>query len=288
MDSRKDLNREREISVQTAYLFDVDGVITDPEKKEITEAEIINFIDEYLERGNIVAFNTGRSTNWVIENVFPHMRKLSKGKNHFENFFIVGEKGGSWAEYKDGKWEHFRDEKLCVPEEIKKLLLETAEKSPYGEIGGDLDPKESMFSWEMHKGIEIKDFQEKRKPLVEKYKDLLHEKGLDEKFRVDPTTIAIDVEHKSSGKHLGAKRIIDWIKSKNLKPNHYITAGDSPSDADMADEIYSQGLSVEFWYVNPSNPLKNEKKYPVIVSKNIYTKGTLEIMKKAERPFSKK
>lgn len=280
MRTQSDLNRESKKQIQTAYFFDVDGVITDPQEKKITEPEIIDFLTTALSNGMIVNFITGRSTEWVIRNVFPFMlQKNSKG-DLFEHFFIVGEKGGTWAEYLKGRWEHFKDDSLCVPENIQHQALKLAARKPYSDIGANLDPKESMFSWEMMDGMDIEKYQEIRKPLVEDYKKLLKDAGLESEINVDPTTIAIDIESKKVGKRRATRRSLEWMHKKGIEAEHFIAVGDSHSDMDMADELYDQGKSVEFWYVNPKKPISQKVSYSIHLSQNEFCKGTLELIKK--------
>ncbi len=280
MQTSSDLNPEIDKPVQTAFLFDVDGVITDPREKKITESSLLDMIADKLEKGSVVTFNTGRSTEWAIQNVFPHMIERAADENHFENFFIVGEKGGTWAKYMDGKWQHFRDETLSIPEDVKNEAEGMAQEEPYASIGRELDPKQSMYSWEMVDGMEIEEYQKKRQPLVEAYQKLIKDKGLEDEFKVDATTIAIDIENKHVGKHLGARRILNWLKSRNINPVHFIAIGDSESDLEMADELDTQGKSVEFWYVNPAKPLNMTKPYPIKVSREEFSAGTVEMLKK--------
>lgn len=66
MKNKLDLNRERENSVQTAYLFDVDGVITNPTEKKITENSLLTILAEKLQANIPVTLNTGRSNEWMI------------------------------------------------------------------------------------------------------------------------------------------------------------------------------------------------------------------------------
>lgn len=54
---------ETERMTDVAFLLDVDGVVTDPEKKQVVEPQIFDRIIENLTTGNPVALNTGRSTN---------------------------------------------------------------------------------------------------------------------------------------------------------------------------------------------------------------------------------
>jgi len=53
----------------TAWIFDVDGVITNNETRTVVETEILQIIIAMLKNDQPVALNTGRSLAWTIENV---------------------------------------------------------------------------------------------------------------------------------------------------------------------------------------------------------------------------
>lgn len=58
---------EKERTVDAAWIFDVDGVITSLQGKKVTEPQILDHIAKKPEAGEPVAFNTGRS--WSIYTV---------------------------------------------------------------------------------------------------------------------------------------------------------------------------------------------------------------------------
>lgn len=268
------------MDIPIAFILDIDGVITDPVEKKVTETEIIDSLAEQLNHGNFVAFNTGRSTQWAINNVFPLLYERISNTTVLSNLFIVGEKGGTWAEFKDGDWHHSKDPDLSIPEDLRSKAIEETSHKPFNDIGGELDPKGSMYSFEMVDGMDIAQYQAQSEPLIHRFKALIREAGLEDKFKVDATTIAIDIENRHVGKHLGTRRVLDWLKSKNVTPQHFITVGDSESDLEMADELFSQGKTVDFYYVNPNKPLNTHQPYPVIATKGRFGKGTIEMFKK--------
>jgi len=271
MTSQSDLNREISNSVQTAYIFDVDGVITDPKEKKVTQPQIIDLIIHEIEKGNFLAFNSGRNTNWVKKMVIEPLTDKIVDKKLLEDVIAVGEKGTSILKYNDG-WHEEIDKKYSFPDELKESLRKFAltTKSMFYD-----ENKHNMATLEMKDGYDIDEFVKERdsllpevKKLVSKYKDIVAE----------PTSIDIDIQHKDSGKHLGARHILDWLKSKNLNPNHFVTVGDSLSDLEMADELNSQGKSVEFWYVNPNKKLDANKLYPIKTSSKEFSEGTVEML----------
>jgi hypothetical protein len=77
---------------------------------------------------------------------------------------------------------------------------------------------------------------------------------------------------------MGAEKIIEWCKLRHLqlKDYEYLCFGDSQSDLEMADYLYSKNLKTEFIYVGSNNEM--EKKYPIHLTKEKYTAGTLEYL----------
>ena len=49
-----------------AWIFDVDGVLTNPTEKKIVELQIFDKLIEILKSGDIVGLNTGRSLVFVM------------------------------------------------------------------------------------------------------------------------------------------------------------------------------------------------------------------------------
>ena len=79
-------------SIPEMFLFDIDGVITEPVTGEV-EFEVVNAIVEILEGGEPVAFNTGRGLNWILRDILPYFEvKLSK-RSIMNKLCIVYQKG---------------------------------------------------------------------------------------------------------------------------------------------------------------------------------------------------
>ena len=102
--------------VNTAWIFDVDGVITDPSEKRVSKPQILVHIANKLKLGEPVAFNTGRSSSWLIERVINPLLGMIEDKSVLENFIAVSEKGGCWATFdKDGTMQEDKDDSISVP-----------------------------------------------------------------------------------------------------------------------------------------------------------------------------
>lgn len=261
-------------------IFDVDGVITNPQTKRITEPEILDEIIKRLEKEEPIALNTGRSVQWVKERVLNPLIKKIKDKIILQNLLTVGEKGGTWAEFDDqGNLAKNIDNNISVPNDLKNEIRNLIHAKYSDSMFYD-ESKLTMITSEMKDGYPLNDYRKKQIALSVEIKTLLANKGLTNKFKVDPTTIATDIENKFVGKHFAIKRIIDWVKKKGINPQKYITFGDSfESDIPMAKELHSQGLRVEFAYVGEEDIDTSKYTFPIKISQDKYGKGTLEILK---------
>jgi hypothetical protein len=281
---------------QIALLLDVDGVITNPIEKKVTEEGLFEDIIKALESGFPVALNTGRSNEWMIERVILPLNERVSDKSLLKNFFAVGEKGLTWTSYnnegdlvegvfdREGKQvEGFDTSVFLDPqtsehftrlEKEVRLLIDTQ----YGDSTFYDETKKAMISTEMLDGYDQAAYSQEQIGFTSKLAALLQKEGLDRKFNIDPTTIATDIQVPEAGKHLGARRILDWLNAKGISPERFIAIGDSASDLEMADELHNQGKNVEFKYVNPGKALTVEKPYPVVTTNEAFGHGTAEVL----------
>src|SRR3989344_3211882 len=234
-------------TIAHAFLFDVDGVITDPAEKKVTQKGLIEAIAERLDSDEVVTLNTGRSISWLSEKgIFRELETSVKDKSKLSNFIAIGEKGGTWQAYEAGTWKNHIDESIEVPLELQDRIRRLIEER-FSDLMFFDESKLTMISTEMIDGKSITEFSEKQNALV--------------------------------GKHLGARKIADWIQSKGIKPEHFITVGDSQSDTDMAEELQDD-YPVEFVFVGDPEKLDSSRLHcPIIFTKARYSAGALEYLK---------
>jgi len=261
-------------------IFDVDGVITNPQEKRITESEILDEIIKTLKRKEPVALNTGRSVSWMIEKVIDPLIKKIEDKTILKNFFAVGEKGGTWAEFDNqGHLIINKDENISVPDDLKNEVRNLI-KNMFSDGMFYDESKLTMISAEMKDGHSLENYKEKQKILINEFEKILSKDKLNKRFKIDPTTITLDIENIFVGKHFAVKRIIGWVKEKGFKPQEYITIGDSfKSDVPMAEELYSQNLPVKFVYVGKEEINTSKYSFPIKNTNKKYGEGTLEFLK---------
>jgi phosphoserine phosphatase len=86
------------------------------------------------------------------------------------------------------------------------------------------------------------------------------------------------VQHHRAGKHLGARRIVEWLERRGLAPEHFVTVGDSQSDTAMAEEL-QDAHSVDFVYVgDPARLNADALRCRVVQTAARFELGTIEYL----------
>lgn len=259
-----------------AWVFDIDGVITDPATK-IADEKILKHIPILLEKGYFVALNTGRSFTWTEEKILTPLIKNVQDLSMLKNMFIVCEFGNVLASFHN---ESFKKRILDdpLPEDLQKKVISIA--SEFAESLSFDDSKETMISFEMHDGFEVEKFEPIIKSLEEKINNILQTDYVDLNLRVETNQIALDILYEDAGKHLGAERIEDFMLEHSIKPKVIFMLGDNPSDSQMAEELQG-AYPVRFVYVGDEKKLNRDNlTCDVIFTKSKYTLGTLEFLEK--------
>jgi hydroxymethylpyrimidine pyrophosphatase-like HAD family hydrolase len=265
---------------QNAYVFDVDGVLTDPQKKRVIHDTLFTRMTELLNRCEPIALNTGRSTTWVQERILNPLLDVLPVRSLLANFFIICEKGGTWITFEQaGNMTHGRDESLTVPEALKSAVSKLIEAKYADSMF--VDPtKETMISTEMRDGFDIAEYSRQQEQLLVDVSRVLAETGNEGSYKIDPTTIATDIERPNVGKALGAARLLQFLEERDIEPRHFIAFGDSRSDFEMADELARQEKSIELVFVGDRAKLGTvAKDYPIIYIPG-FSQGTLVYLNK--------
>lgn len=135
-----------------------------------------------------------------------------------------------------------------------------------------------MSSIEMNDGMDITAYHRQRATFVEGLKNLIASKPEWAKtYKVDVTTIAVDIENPHAGKALGANRALQVIREKGLRVSSasFVTFGDSVSDVEMAKELERRGLGGTFVYVGPDTQSIPDDRSFHVESHPGYDKGTI-------------
>ena len=263
-----------------AYLFDVDGVLSDPKEKRVTQEELFDELIYLLMFGDVVCLNTGRSLVWMEERVIDPVLEKIGDKKHLERFIAIGEKGGAWMTFdSEGKKYHEIDRTISVPQELQQEVRTLIENQYKDSMFFDAT-KETMLSIEMNDGFDIPKFHEAQQKLNEDIKKILEQRKLTDQYKIDPTVIATDIENNHVGKAFGADRFLSFLESKQLSPEFFTAFGDSKSDFEMADELQNRGKQVSFVFVGDKAKLGDIQKPYAIEYVEGFTQGTLVYLTK--------
>ncbi len=284
------LVKEYRRKVAQAWLFDIDGPITDPFAKKVIHDDVIASIITLLSKGEPVCLNTGRSLSWASEKVVDALENLTQDKTNLQNLSVIGEKGGTWFTYdKNGRRDVGKSLFLSIPKqlynEVQEIIQEHFSDSMSMYESGRASPtKSTMITVEMIAGYDYAIYKEKQKKLANTLRSLVKKK-YESKYSVDCTTVGTDVESPYVGKNLGAQRFLQWLRDEGITPSRFVAFGDSISDIDMAEELLRKGKEVTFVYVGESAKLTEAKNAGSIkdtlsiVSPGNYSAGTLQYLR---------
>jgi hydroxymethylpyrimidine pyrophosphatase-like HAD family hydrolase len=233
------------------YVFDVDGVITDPSDSKVS-AEVLTHVANDLTGGSAVAFNTGRPYEWVQERVLGELEKLCN-EDDMAHLLIVSEMGGVVGTYKKGVLHVEIEPSLSLPGEFAEDVLQLLQaQQPGGERLADFmiwDAfKKTMGSLAKREDVSIANYNRVRPILTRELEKLLVTYNLDN-FVIGQTTIATDIQHKTVGKHKGAECVLEWLQERGDTPKAFYTFGDSISDKAMAETFAATGIKTTFVFV---------------------------------------
>lgn len=233
-------------TVDIAWIFDVDGVITNIEKEEITEPLILDYLVQILEKGEPVALNTGRGLDWVESTVLNPLKAKISNQEILQNLFVVAESGGIQAIFnEDGSIDPQIDDSLKMPtvldQKVRDLLQEKYSQSMRYE------DKKTMITTKIKEGTSVEEFNKDQQEITKDLQKFIDSYGFTDKFKVDVSTIGTNIMHKTTGKDKGAELILEWISKRKIKPQRFIAFGDSIPDIPMAEKINEAGHPVELY-----------------------------------------
>lgn len=270
---------EQERIVANAWLFDVDGVITHPEQKRVTEPQIIGEIIKRLQKGEPVALVTGRSVDFMREKVIDLLKRELQDASLLQNFLAVGEKGGVILLFdQEGREIERIDDSITVPSAMQEEARELVDQKYSKAVFFD-KTKRTMISIEMHDGFSLNEFKKIQPQLEQDLVNLVARYNQQASLKIDSTTIATDIQNNHVGKDFAAGHVLDWLKEKGIKPAKFIAFGDSLSDLEMAQKIHDEGSPVEFVFVGIKAALIGVKRdFPITTTQTVYSEGTAEYL----------
>lgn len=260
--------------MNSVWIFDVDGVITDLQKKQVQTPQLFPLLTKRLENREPVIFNTGRDINWVLERVIKPWQE-SAPEEHFSHVFLIGEKGGTWQEI--GK-EIIIDDRFRIPlafqNDLRKLIADEFSDTMFFD-----ENKKTMISVEMKNEEDIDTYHGRQEELVLAILSLLKKHNL-ENLTIDKSNISTDIQHPEVGKGFGIKRALTWLEEQKHQPDNFYCFGDSFSDLEMGEELHRQEKPFTYVYAGIKENI-DPTSYPFTIhfTKAQFDKGTVEFLK---------
>lgn len=265
--------------MKTAWVFDIDGVITNLQTRQISDPQILDELIKRLKLNEPVAFITGRARKWIIEGVVDKLENKIGDRMLLDNLFISMEFGGLQSFYEKGVRVDLKEQNFSIPSEILPNLIEIVKNQFSDSMFLDPD-KETMISIEMKKDFSIDKFKLSQEKLIEQIRMLIERYDTQNKLEIHKDHIATNIKNKSSNKKYATIQMLDWLDKKGIKPRKFIAFGDNIADKEIADELYEKGLTVELVFVGKGDELRNTlPKYRILIKNNEFETGTLEFLK---------
>lgn len=240
---------------ESMYVFDVDGVITNPFTRQVN-AETVGVISRNLRAGIPVALVTGRALRWVGERVVE-LLTVNTGDEVMANLLVVAEKGPVRSFNEEGSSRVETDEHLTLPAAFKAEARELLEADRGGWSFNDTmfwdEDKQVMASIEHRPSAPMETFSSQQELLATELRSLLATHDLGD-FTVDTTVIATDVEHRDASKAYGAAAVLHWLGRKGIAPKTFTVFGDSNSDSRVAQVFGEHSTPTTFVFVG--NPVE--------------------------------
>lgn len=128
-----------------------------------------------------------------------HQQNLSESLLH--NFFAVGEKGNAWIEDEEDSYDMSTAISKDFAAKVKTLIEKEFSKTMFYDT-----TKKTMISTEMHTGLPVEKYLPARDKLSQIFYKMLDQEKLKDKYIIDATITAVDVQHITAGKALGTKK----------------------------------------------------------------------------------
>ena len=234
--------------------------LSNPDTK-VPNSKILHFIAEELNKGWHVAIATGRSNTWVEKHIIPLISKELQGVHLLDNLFVSCEKGAVTIVFSKSVPSLEIDTRFHIPPQIQEIIKQAIDGMDG--IFFDAD-KKTMVSVEIEGGID------NQKVIAEK--GILHQlehwvqENIVPQFpdiQVEKTEISMDIQHKYIDKRVAAEKLLEFLRKRDIKPDSFVTFGDSLSDASVAEKIAEEEGKVTFVYVG-KQPLLRDYGFPVI------------------------
>lgn len=253
-------------------LLDVDGPLASTVTRSLRVPSIADDLVAIANAGCPVVFNTGRSDVFLAEQVIPPM--VDAGLAPDAPVWGIGEKGGTWFAVADGRiGELHTDDRLTPSPTLIAACRAVAER--HSDLMFWDDTKRTMISIEQNLDVDNATYLAGQPQVTAELDRAIAEAGATDRFHTVPTIISIDLEHRTSGKALGAERALALVGERMDVPRRWFTAGDSNGDYDMATWLHERGFEATHLDVRPAGATF-ETAYPVLREIPTFAEGHAE------------
>lgn len=259
-----------------AYLFDVDGVLTNLQTKRVEHPELFDEIILRLSKGEWVGLNTGRSLEYMIEHILTPLEARISDKNLLQQLFASGEKGAVTLVYDlEGRQVTEVDAAILISPELRAQIRDLINKPPYADLVFYDETKLSMVSIELRHGKAIAEYAVHQPQLGQDLRELLSKQHEAASYILDSSVTSFDIQKAQVGKDLGARKYVHWLEAKGHDPKHYFAFGDSRSDYAMLIELRRLEKNVTFVFVGNPQVLDGKDTQDVVFPNDPFDSGTL-------------
>ncbi|MCX6776912.1 MAG: HAD-IIB family hydrolase [Candidatus Micrarchaeota archaeon] len=250
------MNREKYV-----FFLDVDGVITDEFAR--VDTLLLSDLERLQKDGHRFIFVTGRSLNWMENNVFPHL-------NSPNGFTYV-------CEY--GKVISHAGE-ISVEGRIPQNVEDRVKKNVGSLFGVFFDQtKKTLVTIEADHAV-AKMHPDKVEASLQKAERMLDAVAEGLNMDVIRSTFAVDMVKKGTNKEEAGRKALAYV----IPSRKIIVVGDSPRDLDMTKPLRASGIPHEFYFVGkklgfePTQPnqFKTEAGYSEGLREVLTAKGLYE------------
>ncbi|WP_377887675.1 HAD-IIB family hydrolase [Alkalihalobacillus sp. R86527] len=257
------------------YMFDVDGVLTDENARPDHDA--VKLVEDVAKDGHILSFITGRSREWLSENLFPLFNK----ELDWSSLYCVAEHGAIKGRGTDiSTWK--LDDNFVVADDVKASLYDVSKQPEFNDLIEWDHTKESMGTVEAVHGEpgDREHLQNTRKALKE-YASNIEAISEESGNKTVVSTYGVDVIHPDLSKKIGAEWIIQEISDEEI--NEVFVFGDSSGDMIMAVTAREKKLQdITFHWVGEGSA-PEEDRIKSVSSSASFSSGTKELLEKHTR-----
>ncbi|HSX17716.1 MAG TPA: hypothetical protein VLH86_06480 [Patescibacteria group bacterium] len=258
---------------QTAYIFDVDGVLNNLQVYE-TDQRIIAHMADLLDNDTFVAINTGRGYVWVEENVVQPIRRKVRNDTSLSRLFVSTEMGGLGVEFVNGEERKIHSAFSITDEQVAQVRQVFDEHPEYADRVGWY-PKESMATLDKTSTASLDDFH----PVQHILHQILEGMFKGQHIKITDSTDAIDVHAPEAGKWAGAQLIYEWLRrTTDIEHDRFICFGDSLPDYQMARFFAAQSHDTTFVFTGLNFEKKLDPNIRLVKTSQPYHEGTYEYL----------